>query len=215
MKNLPSFRIKTISRYHELAGLPKPEHPLISVINLEDIKNPSTERPKTAAFDFYSIVLKKQCNSKMKYGQQAYDFDEGVMGFMAPGQVFGSEHSNDTLHNPGWLLFVHPDFLWNTSLAKTIKRYEFFDYAVNEALHLSEKEETMIVNILKFIEQEYHSNIDKFSNNVIITQIELLLNYSERFYDRQFLTRKKVNHQILIRLEDLLKEYFEVFTLPN
>ena len=109
----------------------------------------------------------------------------------------------------GLAVIVHPDFLWHTPLAKTIKQYEYFDYSVHEALFLSEKEETTITNIISNIEQEYHSNIDKFSQDVIIAQLELLLTYSERFYERQFITRKISNHKILNRLEDLLTGYFD------
>lgn len=209
MKNTQPCRIKTISEYHQLMGLPQPEHPLVSVINMEEIKYPPGERPASVVFDFYMIALKRHLNTKFKYGQQTYDFDQGIMFFISPGQVFGVEGNMDEgLQMSGWMLFIHPDFLWNTHLGKAIKQYEYFDYSVNEALHLSGKEENMIISILKFIEQEYHSNIDKFSDNVIIAQIELLLNYSERFYHRQFLTRKKINHQLLNRLEDLLSDYF-------
>lgn len=204
------FRIKTISEYHKLAGLSKPKHPLISVINMEAIKNPSIERPKRVVFDFYSIALKRHSNAKCKYGQEAYDFDEGIMFFTSPGQVLGIEGNNkEEWQVSGWILFVHPDLLWNTPLAKTIKRYEYFDYSVNEALHLSEKEELMMVGILNHLKQEYHSNIDKFSQNVIVSQIEVLLNYAGRYYHRQFITRKKANHQILSKLEDLLSNYFD------
>jgi len=126
---------------------------------------------------------------------------------MAPNQVFSIEVKTPQ-KSSGYLLFIHPDFIWNTPLAKNIKQYGFFDYSVHEALFLSEKEETMIINILKFIEQEYHTNIDKFSKSVIVTQIELLLNYADRFYNRQFLIREKANHQILDKLEDILTDYF-------
>jgi len=189
--------------------LPKPEHPLISVINLESITHLPTNEPVSLVFDFYSISLKKGLNAKIKYGQQQYDFDEGVMFFIAPGQVFGIESvDGEELKRSGWLLLVHPDFLWNTPLAKTIKQYEYFSYAVHEALYLSDKEETTILNLMKSMEHEYRSNIDKFSQDVIIAQLELLLTYSERFYHRQFLTRKITNHKILDRLEDILSEYF-------
>ena len=149
--------------------------------------------------------------AKFRYGQQEYDFDEGVMFFIAPGQVFGIEIDKDKpLHRPsGWMLLIHPDFLWNTPLAKNIKKYEFFDYSVHEALHLSEKEEATILGIIKNIEQEYHTNIDKFSQDIIISQLEVLLNYSQRFYQRQFITRKISNHKILDGLETLLKKYFD------
>ncbi len=209
MPNTQPLRIKTISEYHQISGLPKPEHPLISAINLEDIKNLPGNEPINLVFDFYSISLKRISNARIKYGQQQYDFDEGVMFFMAPNQVFGIEVDKEaTTKRSGWLLFIHPDFLWNTPLAKTIKQYEYFNYSVHEALFLSDKEETTIVNIMKNIQQEYHSNIDKFSQDVIIAQLELLLTYSERFYNRQFLTRKITNHKILDRLEEILTEYF-------
>jgi AraC-like DNA-binding protein len=131
------------------------------------------------------------------------------MFFMSPGQVFGVEIDNGSaLKHSGWLLLVHPDFLWNTPLAKTIKQYEYFDYSVNEALYLSEKEEVTIISLMQNMEQEYRSNIDKFSQDIIIAQLELLLNYADRFYHRQFITRKITNHRILDRLEDILTEYF-------
>ena len=160
-------------------------------------------------FDFYSISLKRGLVGKMIYGQQEYDFDDGIMVFIAPGQVFSIEVKDySNVKRSGWILLIHPDFLWNTPLAKTIRKYEYFDYAVNEALFLSEKEETTINNLIQNIQQEYHSNIDKFSQQIIISQIELMLNYAERFYHRQFITRKITNHKILDRLEDVLNEYF-------
>ncbi len=211
MVNKQPYRIKTISEYHKMMDLPKPEHPLISLINLESLTHfpISNTEPVSLIFDFYSISLKRNNPAAVeyKYGQQTYDFDEGVLFFMAPNQVFSIEVKTPQ-KSSGYLLFIHPDFIWNTPLAKNIKQYEFFDYSVHEALFLSEKEETMIINILKFIEQEYHANIDKFSKRVIIAQIELLLNYADRFYNRQFLIREKANHQILDKLEDILTDYF-------
>ncbi len=211
MVNKQPYRIKTISEYHKIMDLLKPEHPLISLINLESLTHfpISNTEPVSLIFDFYSISLKRNnpADVEYKYGQQTCDFDEGVLFFMAPNQVFSIDVK--TLQKTsGYLLFIHPDFIWNTSLAKNIKHYEFFDYSVNEALYLSEKEETMIINILKFIEQEYHANIDKFSKSVIVAQIELLLNYADRFFNRQFLTREKINHQILNKLEDIITDYF-------
>jgi len=202
------FRIKTISEYHRLAGLPKPEHPLISVINMESLKQMPFKEPGNLVLDFYSISLKRHFNTKIKYGQQQYDFDEGIMFFIAPNQVFGVEGDQNLKKPSGWMLFIHPDFLWNMPLAKSIKQYEYFDYSVHEALFLSDKEEKMIIAIMQNIAREYHSNIDKFSQDVIIAQLELLLTYSERFYNRQFITRKITNHKILDRLEDILAEYF-------
>jgi len=209
MASTQPHRIKTISEYHQVMGLPKPEHPLISVINFESIKRLPYDESISVVFDFYSISLKRNFNGKMKYGQQEYDFDEGIMFFMSPGQVFGMEiDKGSELTHSGWLLLIHPDFLWNTSLAKTMKQYEYFNYSVHEALFLSEKEETTIIGMMQSMEQEYRSNIDKFSQNIIIAQLELLLSYAERFYQRQFITRKIANHQILNRLEEVLTEYF-------
>jgi AraC-like DNA-binding protein len=209
MANKQLQRIKTISEYHRLRGLPQPEHPLISLIDYASMKHSPEANTISWVFDFYSISLKRNFNAQIKYGQQEYDFDEGFMFFIAPGQVFSIEVGNDpAVKRSGWILVVHPDFLWNTPLAKTIKQYEYFDYSVNEALFLSEKEELTAVGILKNIQHEYRANIDKFSQGIIIAQLELLLSYAERFYHRQFITRKIANHKILNRLEDLLTEYF-------
>jgi len=210
MNNTQVYRVKTISDFHKLRNLPKPEHPLISLINIESIKRLPENDPTSLVYDFYFIALKRNCNAKFKYGQQQYDFDDGTMFFIAPNQIFGIEQGKDeTLKQSGWMLLIHPDFLWNTSLAKTIKQYEFFDYSVNEALFLSEKEELIITGMMQGMEQEYRSNIDKFSQGIIIAQIELLLSYAERFYERQFITRNISSHQILARLEDLLTTCFD------
>jgi len=209
MASTQPHRIKTISEYHQVMGLPKPEHPLISVINFESIKHLPYNESISLVFNFYSISLKRDFNAKMKYGQQEYDFDEGIMFFISPGQVFGIEiDKGSALKHSGWLLLIHPDFLWNTPLAKTIKQYEYFSYSVHEALFLSEKEEATITGMMQNMEQEYRSNIDKFSQNIIIAQLELLLTYAERFYQRQFITRKIANHKLLNRLEDVLTAYF-------
>jgi len=210
MSNNPLFHFHSITEYHRAAGLPKPAHPLISLVNMQDLNRPLAEGSFSLIYDFYSISMKRVQNAKFKYGQQTSDFDEGVLFFMSPGQVFGMEiEKGATLHRPeGWMILIHPDFLWNTSLAKGIKQYEFFNYSVYEALYLSDKEENMITTIAQNIEQEYHANIDRFSQSVIIAQLELLLTYSERFYQRQFITRKMASHEVLTKLEDLLDAYF-------
>jgi AraC-like DNA-binding protein len=207
MEKAQPYRIKTITAYHRYRDLPTPEHPLISLVDFESIKLAATGVPEVLILDFYSIALKRNFNGKLKYGQQEYDFDEGIMTFMAPGQILTIEAYEELKHS-GWLLLVHPDFLWNTSLASKIKQYEYFSYSVNEALHLSEKEETTIIGMMQDIAQEYRSNIDQFSQNVIIARLELLLAYAERFYHRQFITRKISNHKILTRLEEILTAYF-------
>ncbi|MBE9462635.1 helix-turn-helix domain-containing protein [Dyadobacter subterraneus] len=214
MANLEPYKIKTIADWHQLRYLPKPEHPLISVIKFEHVKELRQVEPKSIITNFYTIALKRSFNAKMRYGQQEYDFDEGVMFFISPGQVFSIEIDRQIEHS-GWSLLVHPDFLWNTSLAQKIKKYEYFSYAVHEALHLSEKEEAMIAAIMKNIEQEYHSNIDNFSQDVIIAQLELLLTYADRFYNRQFITRKITNHKILEKLEEILTAYFNSDSLEK
>ncbi|ANH82753.1 AraC family transcriptional regulator [Niabella ginsenosidivorans] len=209
MASTKTQRIKTITEFHQLRGLPKPEHPLISVVDYTKIRRPPDISAVNWVFDFYQISVKKGINAKMKYGQQEYDFDEGIMFFIAPNQVFRIEAEPGPMaERSGWIMLIHPDFLWNTPLAKTIKQYEYFDYSVNEALFLSEKEETTVNGIIQNIRQEYHSNIDLFSQRIIISHIEALLNYSERFYQRQFITRKITNHKILDRLEALLSDYF-------
>ena len=210
MANTQPYRVRTISEFHQLRGLPKPAHPLVSVVNLAELEHACVTESTATILDFYSISIKRCLGGKFKYGQQEYDFDEGVMFFIAPGQVFAVEAELQAAASfSGWVLAIHPDFLWNTPLAKTIKRYEYFDYSVNEALFLSEKEETTIINLFQTIQQEYQSNIDAFSQSIIIAQIELLLTYCERFYQRQFITRKIANHQILDRLEALLDDYFD------
>lgn len=203
------YRIKTITEYHHILGCSKPEHPLVSLINLNDFKPISNSSQISVVFDFFIISLKKNSSGKINYsyGQSMYDFNEGTMFFIAPSQVFSFKADED-FTTLGWMLLIHPDFLWSTPLAKSIKEYEYFSYSVNEALHLSQKEETIINGLIKNIEQEYQANIDKFSAAIIITQIETLLTYANRFYHRQFITRKKMNHQILNRLEDILNEYF-------
>ncbi len=188
--------------------LQKPLHPLISIIKFEDIKRHQTS-PLNITNDFYSIALKKDFNAKLKYGQQAYDFDEGVLHFMSPKQVLSFEYrTEEELNHKGWLLLVHPDFLWNTPLAKKIKEYEYFNYKINEALHLSNQEEGMIIGIMQSIAHEYQATIDQFSQEIIIAHLALLLTYSERFYQRQFTTRKITNHNILNQFEELLSAYF-------
>jgi AraC-like DNA-binding protein len=209
MSALSPQHIKTISEYHRFMELPKPEHPLISVVKFEEIKRHPGNGPKSIIHAFYSIALKKNFKAKMKYGQQEFDFDEGVMHFMSPKQLLSFETtSEEEFKHTGWLLLIHPDFLWNTPLSKKIKQYEYFSYSVSEALHLSEKEEAMVTGIIENVANEYHTNIDSFSQDVMIAQIELLLTYSERFYQRQFITRKIANHRILNQLEELLTSYF-------
>jgi AraC family transcriptional regulator, transcriptional activator of pobA len=204
------LRMKSISEFLKWSELPPPEHPLITVLDYAKVAEAKRSNPDFAIVpDYYTISVKRGLSGKMRYGQQEYDFDEGIMYFMAPGQVLQVSRSAQPDEKPtGWIMLIHPDFFWNTSLAKTIRQYEFFDYSVNEALFLSDKEETTINSIIQNIKQEYHGNIDKFSQNIIVSHIETLLNYAERFYQRQFITRKITNHRILERMEKILNDYF-------
>ena len=202
--------INSISEFHKLRELPAPEHPLISVIDYRAIVHKPDYDNVSWLQKYYSIALKKDVPGKYRYGQQDYDFDDGLMSFFAPNQILNIEYvENDTTKKPsGWILLIHPDFLWNTPLATKIKEYDFFNYSVTESLFLSDKEEKIIAEILNNIRLEYKSNIDDFSQNIIISQIDLLLNYAERFYRRQFITRNKDNHEILSRTEAMLNSYF-------
>lgn len=203
------YPIKSIEAYHRILGIAAPEHPLISVVNLEDIPVYSGEEAVSVVFDFYMISLKEPVSGKVKYkyGQQQYDFDSGMLFFLAPRQVF-SFQAEEGFKSKGWMVLIHPDFMWGTSLAKTIGQYEFFDYSVNEALFVSEKEEQVLVQFIRNVERECRANVDQFSESIIISQLESLLNYSERFYQRQFFTRKISNHGLLERLEKLLDSRF-------
>ena len=199
------YRIKSIAEIHRLMNLRKTQHPIIVMIYLKILK--SAPNIQAVLSDFYVVSLKRGCD-KLMYGQQKYDFDEGLLAFIAPGQILRGE-ANGLPHNlEGWMLFVRPDFLWNTPLAKKIKQYEFFGYSTNEALFLSDKEETTINGIVNNIREEYHANIDKFSQDVIIAQLDVLFTYAQRFYERQFITRKITNSQVLNRLEEILNAYF-------
>lgn len=200
-------RIDTIAAYHHFAGLPKPSHPLISVVRFDAIRPRKVDYPKSIVNNFYSIALKHNFNGRLKYGQQPYDFDQGVMVFLAPGQVL-TVTADESHEHTGWLLMIHPDFLWQTPLAKTIRQHGYFDYAIHEALFLSEREESMIVGIIQQIQQEYQAPIDPFSQNIIIAQLDVLLNYADRFYQRQFITRRITNHQLLDQFEAALDAYF-------
>lgn len=205
MANIKPYRIKSIAEIHRLMELPKPHHPLIGIIDLKGLKNDTDI--DAVIFDFYVVSLKRGCDN-LFYGQQKYDFDEGLMAFLSPGQVLRGEENGVPPNLEGWMLFIHPDFLWKTPLAKKIKQYEYFGYSINEALFLSDKEETLISGIIDNIKNEYQSNIDKFSQEVIIAQLELLFTYAQRFYERQFITRKITHSKILNRLEDVLTDYF-------
>lgn len=214
MKKQSPHRVHSVSEQHRILSLPKPHHPLVSVFSFDDMDYIKLDsQADTLILDMYCISLKRNVGSKVSYGQGYCDFDEGIMFFTAPGQVIGNIRED---HKPsGWCVVFHPDFIRRHPLSQKIKDYGFFSYMVNEALHLSDKEEEMVISVMKMLLHEISNTIDVHSENVIISYLELLLNYSERFYNRQFITRKPVNNDILQRLETLLSNYFNSDKLPE
>ena len=199
------YKFESLTDFHRMFGLPKPKHPLISHIDIEEMKYEPANLPAALIMDFYKIAFKMSLCGKAKYGQSYYDFGEGGLVFTAPGQVFESPDSSATI---GKMLLIHPDLFLSYPVSKRIKQYGFFSYAANEALHLSENERATIMTVFDIIDEELTSRIDDFSQDVIVSQIELLLNYSNRFYKRQFITRKAVNSDQLQKLEAILDQYF-------
>jgi len=199
-------KFDSLSELHRLLGLPKPLHPMISLVENKNNKIDLGKFPGSFVHSFYKISLKTKLTGKIKYGQGYYDFDEGGLLFKAPNQV--SSNAEISQDHSGYTVLFHSDFLAGYPLAKKIKQYGFFSYSVNEALHLSDKEKSTIISIFKNMEEELSGTIDDFSQDVIISQIELLLNYSNRFYRRQFLTRKAINNNLLQKLEEILNNHF-------
>lgn len=207
MKNSTPYFLNSVSELHQFLNIKKPTHPLVSVVNLDDI-NYEGEEMKTIVYNFYTIYLKNNFDGKVKYGQQYYDFEDGIMTFFAPKQMCSIEEKSSTKVE-GWMLIIHPDFLYGYPLAKKINEYGFFDYATNEALHLSEAEDEIIVGLMQNLQREIVERIDSHTQDVLIGHIDLLLSYCNRFYARQFITRKKVSSDLLVRFETMLKEYFK------
>ncbi|QEL04412.1 helix-turn-helix domain-containing protein [Olivibacter sp. LS-1] len=188
-------------------GQAAPSHPLISIMNYGEARFDPKDFEEGIILNFYKISFKTSFSGKLKYGQGFYDFEEGGMSFIAPGQLLKMQ--DEEADYSGMTLHIHPDFLRSYPLNSAIKQYGYFSYSAAEALYLSEKEKATILSIYRFIQDELNERIDKFSQDVIISQIELLLNYANRFYDRQFLTRKAVNNDLLVRLEQQLEDYFK------
>jgi AraC family transcriptional activator of pobA len=201
------LKFYSLTDAHRLLGLTKPLHPLVSLINSANYQAIAHRLPGPHVLHSYKISYRPKAGGKLKYGQDYYDFDEGGLMFAAPNQLVGGENDNPAECSL-YTLLIHPDFLWNYPLAKKIKQYGFFSYSANEALHLSDKEKETVISIFKIIEEELNSRIDDFSQDVIISQIELLLNYANRFYKRQFITRKAASNNLLQKLEEVLDEYF-------
>ncbi|MDF2380676.1 helix-turn-helix transcriptional regulator [Nostoc ellipsosporum NOK] len=206
-KNEKLIRFISIAESHEAFGLPKPQHPLISLIHFNE-KNPFNTgmAPIYDVLSFYKITFITHNAGRLKYGRDYYDYDEGSMLFMAPNQLVGSTEYNSKTYC--YILLIHPDFLLGHPLAAKIRQYGYFAYSANEALHLSESERKTILSIYEIMEQELNSRVDEFSQEVVIAQIDLLLSYVNRFYKRQFITRKVVNNDILQKTETILDDYF-------
>lgn len=199
--------IQSISQLVRKLGLPAPLHPLIALIDYNDVSIEMFPKGQKISLDFYKISFKPTFKGQIKYGQGYYDFEEGGLAFLKPKQVVIPPE--DTENYEGSVLYFHSDFIRNYPLGNIINQYGFFSYDVSEALFLSAKEKEIIVHLFASIANELNTNIDKFSQDVLVSQIELLLNYSNRFYDRQFITRKAVNHDIITSLDKLLNDYYE------
>lgn len=198
------IKIDTISQYNARMGV-ETLHPLVSVIDFSKVEPILGARTQ---FGFYCVFLKEVKCGDLKYGCNYYDYEEGTLVFIAPGQILGVQ-TKVFVQPKGWALLFHPDLIRGTTLGHLMKDYTFFSYQVNEALHLSERERENVIDCFKKIDYELKQAIDKHSKTLITNNIELLLNYCVRFYDRQFVTRSHVNKDILVKFEGLLDEYFQ------
>jgi AraC-like DNA-binding protein len=208
MKKAAPYKIESISELHRLFNLPKPIHPLISVIDFEHLKFDSSEIWSSFYYDFYCVAIKKGASGKFRYGQAHYDFDEGVMSFTKPGQIFSVTNPTDDPVS-GYMMVFKPDLIRHYELGKIIGSYGFFSYATAEALHLSEKEDNVIMSLMHQMQEELKNNIDHYSQDLIVSHIDLLLNYAKRFHNRQFLTRSAANNDIVVKMEELMDAYLK------
>ncbi len=202
------IRLKTISESHDAMGLKKPKHPLVSVFMHKDFKPKKELGNVKLSFDFYQVILKKCNEGSFQYGRNSYDFKEGTMIFTSPGQVVSFDNISKEHEPKGWTLAFHPDLIRKSELGKNIDNYSFFSYDVHEALHLSDEEKQTIKDLLEKIIKEYSQNIDKHSQKLIISNIELMLDYCTRYYDRQFYVRTNLNSDVVSSFERLLKDYY-------
>lgn len=202
------YTFNSISALIRQLALPKPLHPLVALINHDSVKMPLTDAGNRFVLDFYKVSFKTGFHGQVKYGQGYYDFEEGGLAFLAPKQVVTM--SGEERGYEGYSLFFHPDLIRNYPLGTAIHKYGFFSYAVSEALYLSDKEKTVIASLFEAIAGELDNNIDHFSQDVLVSQLELLLNYSNRYYNRQFITRKAVYNDVIGKMEAYLSERFSV-----
>lgn len=207
------IHIDTITMLHKLLGYDKPIHPLITLIDFSNIEAMSEYSNRQMVTDLYTISLKDGCDCILKYGRKYYDFSEGSMMFTAPGQVTTVEYT--PIDTKGWMLCFHPDLIRKSQLNSKMKDYSFFSYDSSEALHLSDQEELTINNIVNTIKAEYSQNLDMYSEELMVSNIEVLLNYAKRFYGRQFITRASANKDLVSRFETVLTDYFESKSLGD
>lgn len=202
------IRIKSINDVHRIFELEKPRHPLVSVIQIDDRITNFDYGDAKYIFEFYQINLKQGFSGSMNYGRNSYDFDEGTLTFIKPNQTIQIENQDEIKGSSGWTLLFHPDLIRKSGLGKTIEDYSFFNYDLNEALHLSENEKNSITELVVKIQEEYNQNIDKHSQELIIANIEMLLKYSKRFYERQFFTRTNLNQDLLSEFNTVVRTYY-------
>ena len=211
--------IQTVAEYTELFGLPSSGHPLFTIVDLAAAQSKYRDRDLEIIHtpfiqQLYSVFLKRNLKGLLRYGHKTYDFSSGVLGFIAPGQVFAADSSLDTAGITGWMVIFHPDLLSKYPLVKKIENYGFFSYDLHEALHLSAKEESIVNDLINIMKDESHRPIDAFSQDVLVGQLDLLFSYANRFYHRQFITRRTPEHDLLSSFESLLKEYLKAETNP-
>lgn len=202
------IKIDTISQVHDFFLLPKPQHPLVSVLPITDEMTNYDYGDYFYSFGFYQISLKSGISGSLSYGRNSYDFQEGTMTFIKPNQAIKVENRKEYKGASGWTLLFHPDLISKSELGKIISNYSFFSYETNEALHVSDEEKKSLSQLVKKIEKEYNQNIDKHSQELIIATIDLLLKYCKRYYDRQFFTRTNLNKDFVSKFESVLLNYF-------
>jgi len=210
-------KINSIKELHSFLGLPSPLNPLLTIIDHSQTQNNKQHTHQKLLLDFYNISIKRSFKGKLKYGKNVYDFDDGTMSFMAPNQIISVDNKEER-NIDGWSLLFHPDLIRQYPLGKAIKNYGYFSYTVNEALHLSDEEDKTIEVIIQNIQREINSRLDNFSQDVIVSNLELLLSYCNRFYSRQFITRKMATSDLLSNFEGILDNIFSSksdFSLPT
>lgn len=201
--------LSTISQAHNALGLPKPSHPLVSIVQQKDLKTDLIPVGARVRVDLFQIWLKQGLECQMGYGRNTYDFQEGTLAFMKPGQVVSAPETVDHQTVEGYLIMFHPDLLRKSPLSEAINQFSFFNYEVHEALHISDHEKQVLYDIILKMKSEINQNIDKHSQAIIVSNLELFLGYCTRYYDRQFFTRTNLNQELLTQFNDVLHEYFK------